>query len=120
MPYLMNSIVYDHDFGYMISPHFFSCFQNFDFLVVSGVKEQKIAENDQTFPFHISGTMHHIIFIYATLVKNDDISRAFSHIFKILIFQVISGVKGQKKAQNDKKFCCPPFLRNHTSYDCHL
>ena len=30
------------------------------------------------------------------------------------------GVKGQKMAQNDKKLCQTSYLRNHTSYDCHL
>ena len=30
------------------------------------------------------------------------------------------GVKGQKMAQSDKKFCRASYLRNHTSYDCHL
>ena len=37
------------------------------------------------------------------------------------IYQIVSGVKGQKMAQNDKKFlCCIPYLKNHISYDCHL
>ena len=30
--------------------------------------------------------------------------------FKIFIFQVVSGVKGQKMAQNDKKFCLSHFI----------
>ena len=46
----------------------------------------------------------HIIVIYATLVKNDNISRCFFHFFKILIFRVVRRVKGQKMVQNDKKF----------------
>ena len=29
----------------------------------------------------------------------------FFHFFKILIFQAVKGVKGQKMLQNDKKFC---------------
>ena len=49
------------------------------------------------------------------------LSAFFYHFFKIFIFLVVSGVKGQKKVQNDKKFCRhAPYLRNHTSYDCHL
>ena len=40
---------------------------------------------------------------------------------KIWIFQVVSGGKGQKVAQNDKKsVCCSSCLVNHTSYDFHL
>ena len=30
------------------------------------------------------------------------------------------GVTGQKMAQNDKKFCLTPYLRNCTSYECFL
>ena len=42
----------------------------------------------------------------------------FFHFFKISIFRVVSGVKGQKVVQNDKKFCLPhiPYLRNNTSW----
>ena len=40
--------------------------------------------------------------------------------FKILIFRFVSGAKGQKMAQDDKKFCHTPYLKNHTLYDCHL
>ena len=68
--------------------------------------------------WHISGTIHHMIAIYCTRVKNDNISRGFLHLFKILIFWVVKVVKGQKLVQNDKKtVCCTPYLRNHTSYD---
>ena len=39
--------------------------------------------------------------------------------FKILIFQVVRGLKGQKMAQNVKKsVCLTPYLRNRISYDC--
>ena len=46
----------------------------------------------------------------------------FFQFFKILIFWVVMGVKGQKTVQNDKKNsdCHPSCLRNHTSYNCHL
>ena len=50
-----------------------------------------------------------------------DISRHFFHFFKFLIFWVVSEVKGQKMAQNDKKSVCHAlYLRSHTSDDCHL
>ena len=45
-----------------------------------------------------------MILINVTLVQND-VSSFFFLFFKILIFQVVSGVKGQKLAKNDKQFC---------------
>ena len=45
-----------------------------------------------------------MIMIFGALVENDDISmRFFFNFFKILIFWVVSGGKGQKIVQNDKK-----------------
>ena len=45
-----------------------------------------------------------MIMIFGAFVENDDISmRFFLNFFKILIFWVVSGVKGQKIVQNDKK-----------------
>ena len=44
--------------------------------------------------------------------------QVFFFYFKILIFWVVMGLKGQKMAQNDKKFCLTLYLRNCTSYDC--
>ena len=42
----------------------------------------------------------------------------FLHFFKILIFQIISGVKGQKIAQKWQTIMChTQYLRNRTSYD---
>ena len=50
-PYLRNSIAYYCDFWYTCEKWylhiFFSCFQNFYFLVFSGVKGQKMAQNDK-------------------------------------------------------------------------
>ena len=54
---------------------------------------------------HILGTIHHVIVIYGTHVSNDSISMHFLHFYKILTFLVVTGVKGQKKAQNNIKFC---------------
>ena len=85
---------------------FYSFFQSFGF---SGCQEGQRAKNCSKWqnilsivPF-ILGTRHHMIFIYGTRVKKDNISRCFSHFFQVLIFRVNSGVKGQKMAQNDKK-----------------
>ena len=52
---------------------------------------------------HISETIHHIIVIYGIHLQNGNISRSSFHFLKILIFQVVSRVKGKKMAQNDKK-----------------
>ena len=54
---------------------------------------------------YISVTIHYMIVIFGTHVWNDDISKSFIHFFKLLVFQVVCEVKGQKLAQNDKKLC---------------
>ena len=43
-----------------------------------------------------------MIMIFGTVVQNDDISRSFFHFYEIVIFQVVTVVKGQKIAQNEK------------------
>ena len=53
----------------------------------------------------ISGTVWHMIVIFGAHVQNDDISKHFFHFYEILIFGVVSEVKGQKMVQNCKKFC---------------
>ena len=70
------------------------------FGVNSGVKEQKMARNDKklSVTLHISGSIHHMIVIYGVHMYNDGISRFFFQLFKILIFQVVTSVKGQKMA----------------------
>ena len=60
-----------------------------------------------------------MIVIYGTHVEQDNLSRNFFHFFKILIFQVVKGVKWQKVAQSDKNSVhLTSYLRNCTSYDC--
>ena len=51
---------------------------------------------------HISGSIH-MIMIFVTQVQNDDMM--VCSFFQILIFWVARGVKSQKLAQNEKKFC---------------
>ena len=67
----------------------------------NGLKLQKIL----SFALHMSGSIYHMIVILCTYVSNVDISSCFFHFFKMLIFQVIREVKGQKMVQNDKIFC---------------
>ena len=54
----------------MISPGFFSAFQNFDFWVVREVKGQKMAQNDKILSvvLDITGTIHNMIVICDTPV----------------------------------------------------
>ena len=50
------------------------------------------------------------------------ISRCFFHFFKNWIFQVVlGGLKGKKQSEMTKNSVCHTwYLRNHTSYECHL
>ena len=52
----------------MISPGFFSFFQDFDFAVVSGVKEQNTTKNEKKLfdELRLSGTISYMISIYDT------------------------------------------------------
>ena len=96
-------------------------FQNFDF---SCCWWGKNAKNDRKWQkilsvaLHISATRHHTIFIYGTDVQNDNISTCVFHFFKIMIFRVVRGVKGQKIVHNDKKksFCRSPSVRINISW----
>ena len=45
-----------------------------------------------------------MVVIYGAHVGNGNIARYFLQFFKILIFWVVSGVKGQKMTQNGKNF----------------
>ena len=70
---------------------------------------------------HISENIHHMIFIYGTLVQNDNISSCFFHFIKIVILRAVRSVKGQKWSKVRKSSVGhTPYLRNHTSYDFHL
>ena len=70
----------------------------------------------QSVTHHISVTVHHVIIIFGTLVKNDDVSRCFFHFCQISIFQAVRGVKGKKIAQNEKK---KKNYMSHTLYQKH-
>ena len=74
-PYLRSYTSYDWHLWYtfvkwLYLQVFFSCFQNFDLLVVTGVKVQKMVQKDKKFcvTLHISGTIHHMIVIYGAHV----------------------------------------------------
>ena len=77
------------------------------FWVHRGVKGQKTVQNDKklSVALHIAGIIHHnMIVIYGVNVQNDSISRCFFNV-KILTFQVVKGLKGQKMAEYVENFC---------------
>ena len=136
--YSLWSWVLVHLCKIMISPGFFFHFWYFIFPAVRG---QKMAQDDKKFCLlHFVSQELYIIwswFLVHMCKRIIHICRAFLHFFQILIFRVNSGAKeqklpemtiisvtlhiwvtGQKMAQNNKKFCHTPYLRNCTSYDC--
>ena len=110
--YLRNSLAYDHDLWYTCVKWWFSFFIFFLILIfrtVSEVKGQKIAQNEKQ-QLHaslaISQEQYTILsWFLVRLCKILKYPVVFFHFFKILIFWVVSEVKEQKMAQNDKTFC---------------
>ena len=109
----------------MISPGAFLFFQNFDFLGCPWGRRAKNGPQWQislSVSLHISGAIAQESYdchLWYTSVKWW-ISRLFFIFFlsKFVFFQVVSGVKGQKLAQNTKSYTSrTPYLRTHTSYD---
>ena len=101
---------------------FFFFFLILIFWAHRGVKGQKTVQNDKkimSVALHISGNMHHVIVIYGANMLNDNISRCFFNV-KILIFQVVKELKGQKMAQNVENFCRTLHFMNNIAYDFYL
>ena len=89
----------------MISPSFYIIFSKFWFLgVASGVKGQKMVQNDERF-WHALYLRKHTSYDFhlCTHVQNGNISRCFFHFIKIVIFHVGMGVKRQKTVQSEEK-----------------
>ena len=107
----------------MISPGvFFQFLKILIFFVVRGVKVQNMVQNDKKFHLsHFISQEPYIIQLSFMVHLCEMMSPGvFFQFFKILIFQV-NRVKEQKAVQIDKNFVRhAPYLRNHTSYDCHL
>ena len=106
VPYIMIVIYGAHVWNNNIFRCFFHFFKIVIFWVVRGVKGQKKVQKDKKFcPLcSILQEPYIMIVIYGAHVWNN-IFRCFFHFFKILIFWVVRGVKGQKEVQNDKKSC---------------
>ena len=101
--------------------------------VVSGVKGQNMVQNDKKFCLSccIWGTIHDMIFIYSTLVQNENISSCFFFFFlfsKFWIFGLLGGYKvkiGYKMINSSVSHVRylrshPSYISSHTWYDCHL
>ena len=133
VPYLRNSMAYDHDFWYAcvkwyLQAFFFHSFFKFSFFGLleggSGGKRRKYSPKwkitSTSITCHISGTVcdHNV---WYTCVKLWYI-QAFFHFFDIFIFQAGGGGKRAKNGARWKKnpVWCTSYLRNHISYDCHL
>ena len=88
--------------------------------VVSGVRRQKISQNEKNFclSHSLSEESFFIIFSFIVhickMIKSQGIFFILL-IFKILIFRVVRGVKGEKRAKMTKKYVSlTPYLRNRT------
>ena len=129
MPNLRNSIAHDHDFCYTCVKwwylqvffllHFFKILI---FRVVRGVKGQITVQNDKKFcPSHSILRIHtsYDCYLWFTCVKW--YLQALFSFFQIFHFSSCRGYKDKNWSKMAKNFvCCTPYLRNRTSYDCHL
>ena len=123
MPYLRNSITYDHDFWYTcvkwwyVQTFFFILFFNFNFWAVSGMKGQNIVQNEKNSVCHTPYLRNHTSYefhLWYTCVMW--YLELFFSFFHVLIFWVVRGVKGQKIVQNDKNLC----LSCSISYETYI
>ena len=110
-PYIIWLSFIVHLCKMMISTSFFFIFSKFWFsglLGGGGVKGQKIVQNEKKFCLSCSISQDSYIIWFSFMVLMFKMIRppgVFFHIFKILIFWVVMGVKGQRIARNGKKFC---------------
>ena len=65
---------------------------------------------------HVSGTVYHMIIIFGHLCKIIIFLVDFFHFLKILIFRIFRGEKGEKIAQDDKRF----FLSHSLSQEPYI
>ena len=80
----------------------FPFYQNFSFLCCWGVKGQKIVQNDKKFCLPRCMSQESGI-VWLSFSVHKCKTMIYPQFFKIMIFQVVSGVKGLKMTQNDKK-----------------
>ena len=100
----------------MISPCCIFIFRVVGVRAKNGPKWQKIL----SIMLHISESILYHSHLWYTFVKLWYL-QVFFHFFKNLVFRVVRRIKVQKMVQNDQNSIRhTPYLRNHTSYDCHL
>ena len=78
------------------------------------VRHTPYLRNHTSYDFHLC--------IYGANDNNDNGTNdnVFFYFIKILIFQVFRGHQKGKKKYTKNSANCTLYLRNHTSYDCHL
>ena len=93
------------------------------FLVASGVKWQKMAQNLQKILSRFKNHTSYDISLCKRMVS----PCVLFHFFKTLIIWVVRGLNGQKMVQNDKKLCLlhsisqePYVICDAIRHDCHL
>ena len=136
VPYLRNSIAYDHNLCYLLSNDdtcrcFFSVFSKFWFFeLLWGKCIKKRVQNNKKFcvMLHISRTItlygyYRLLFMvhFCKMIISPSVSFIF-HFFEILIFP---GVRGSKRVKSSLKWQKnsvhqASYLRDHVSYDCNL
>ena len=93
------------------------------FWVHRGVKEQKTVQNDKKLCLlrPISQEPYIILSFLVQMCKMIVSPGVFFN-FKISIFHIVKGLKGQKMARNIKIFCCTFYFRNHiwSSFMVHI
>ena len=132
MPYLRNSMVYNHDFWYTLG-FFFHFFKILIFWVVifwfSRVKGQEIVQNDKNFVCHAPYLRKHASYDrHLWYVKCEMIISqvAFFHFFKVLIFLGCSeGQKTKNRTKWLKTLSATPYISGTThhmicSYGAHV
>ena len=111
-PYIIWLSFIVHFCKMMISPGVFFFLHFFKILILWVVRGCKWAKNDPKWEqilsvvVHISGIIHHMIFIMVLMFKMI-IPRSFFYFLKILIFWVVGRVQGQKwpKMARNSVFC---------------
>ena len=128
MPYLRNSIACDHYFWYTCVNEDISrcCFQFFKILIfqVFQVRGQETVQNDKKFCQSCFISCEPYIMWLSFMVdlcKMIISAGVFFSFSKFWFSGSIWGLKDKKCSRMTKySVCRTPYLRIHTSYDCHL
>ena len=91
------------------------------FRAVRGIKVQKTVQDEQYILHPSNGISKDQYSIWSWFLVKMISPGVFFFFFKTLIFWVVRGIKGQKMAQNDKKFCLSCFIsQEQYMYDFNL